>query len=142
MAVVAFASGTALWTPTQGLLHWLTRPETDPQLRLNEGKCDPAGVSGWPAWKTIWTTMASHAPPPALPVACGAPAGEAIALSEAEFSCPNTMAWSPDQRLLLCWRQPTQCHLGVGLRHSIRRHQPAPCVAARRAGHSRWFGHG
>ncbi|WP_159875407.1 SMP-30/gluconolactonase/LRE family protein [Aquitalea denitrificans] len=99
MAVVAFASGTALWTPTQGLLHWLTRPETDPQLRLNEGKCDPAGRF-WVA--SMENNLDHHGQPRATSRFAGhlwRTSGEqAIALSEAEFGCPNTMAWSPDRR--------------------------------------------
>jgi hypothetical protein len=142
MAVVAFASGTALWTPTQGLLHWLTRPETDPQLRLNEGKCDPAGRF-WVA--SMENNLDHHGQPRATSRFAGRlwrTSGEGHRLERSRIRLPQYHGLVARPALLLCWRQPTQCHLGVGLRHSIRRHQPAPCVATRRAGHSRWFGHG
>jgi len=98
-AVVAFASGTALWTPAQGILHWLTKPESRPLLRLNEGKCDPAG--------RFWVaSMENNLDQNSQPRETSAMVGRlwrtegchAMALSGPEFGCPNTMAWSPDQR--------------------------------------------
>ena len=98
-AVVAFASGTALWTPAHGIRHWLTRPESQPLLRLNEGKCDPAG--------RFWVaSMENNLDQAGQPRETSAMVGRlwrtegrrAIALSGPEFGCPNTMVWSPDQR--------------------------------------------
>lgn len=42
--LVAFRSGFAFFKPSSGAIHWLDRHfEVDPQIRMNDGRTDPAG---------------------------------------------------------------------------------------------------
>ena len=96
--IVSFAGGTATWTTAAGPGPQLARPEADPLMRLNEGKCDPRG--------RFWVaSMENNLTPDLQPRTQGAargrlfrtgPAG-AVPMTGAEFAIPNTMAWSPDR---------------------------------------------
>lgn len=98
--IVAFACGVATWTPGTGTGSRLFTPETDPEMRLNEGKCDPAG--------RFWVaSMLNNLTSDLRPRILGEPKGRlfrtgpsgAKAVTQREFAIPNTMAWSPDGTL-------------------------------------------
>jgi sugar lactone lactonase YvrE len=98
--IVSFAKGVAPWSPAEGQGQWLVRPETDPLMRLNEGKCDPRG--------RFWVaSMENNLTPDLAPRVQGPARGRlfrtgtagAEPLTEPEFAIPNTMAWSPDRTL-------------------------------------------
>jgi sugar lactone lactonase YvrE len=98
--IISFAGGVAPWSPAKGQGPWLARPETDPLMRLNEGKCDPSG--------RFWVaSMDNNLTADLAPRVQGPPRGRlfrigpggAEPLSEPEFAIPNTMAWSPDRTL-------------------------------------------
>ena len=98
--IVSFASGVATWSPKYGQGPWLTRPESDPLMRLNEGKCDPSG--------RFWVaSMENNLTPDLRPRVQGTARGRLFRIGSAgievltplEFAIPNTMAWSPDGTL-------------------------------------------
>jgi len=95
-AVVSFARGVSLWSK-DGTLS-IVCPEADPQMRLNEGKCDPRGRF-WVA--SMENNLTTDLRPRSQDSACGRlfriDGATATACSEAEFGIPNTMAWSPDR---------------------------------------------
>jgi sugar lactone lactonase YvrE len=95
--LVAFARGVATWAPEAGTGQLLYSPEENPEMRLNEGKCDPKG--------RFWVaSMLNNLTSDLRPRALGDPMGRlfrtgpegALAVTEREFAIPNTMAWSPD----------------------------------------------
>ncbi|WP_035872586.1 SMP-30/gluconolactonase/LRE family protein [Cucumibacter marinus] len=99
-AVVSFGAGVAVFEFETGAVRFLARPETDPAMRLNEGKCDPQG--------RFWVaSMENNLNPDntarEMQNHCGrlfrvGPGDEPAIFSEAEFGIPNTMAWSPDRQ--------------------------------------------
>jgi sugar lactone lactonase YvrE len=110
-AIVSFARGIAPWTPTGGPGLWIARPDLDPSMRLNEGKCDPSG--------RFWVaSMDNNLTPDLAPRVQGPPRGRlfrtgpdgAEALTGPEFAIPNTMAWSPDR---------TRFYAGDSIRNTI-----------------------
>jgi sugar lactone lactonase YvrE len=109
--IVSFAGGTATWTPAAGPGRMLARPEADPLMRLNEGKCDPRG--------RFWVaSMENNLTPDLQPRTQGAPRGRlfrtgpdgTVPMTGAEFAIPNTMAWSPDR---------TRFYAGDSIRNTI-----------------------
>jgi sugar lactone lactonase YvrE/DNA-binding GntR family transcriptional regulator len=96
-ALVAFAQGVALWQEADRVVPVATL-EADPLMRLNEGKCDPRGRF-WVA--SMENNLTEHLSPRRQGAARGRlfriDGGRAVAMTEAEFGIPNTMAWSPDR---------------------------------------------
>ena len=99
--IVAFAQGGATWMPGCGTGPLLVCPETDPGMRLNNGKCDPGG-------RFRVAVMLNNLTADLCPRALGEPIGRlfptgsegAVAATEGEFATPNSMAWSPDGTLV------------------------------------------
>ena len=108
-AIVSFAKGVALWNKSGA--GKIIAAETDPSMRLNEGKCDPSGRF-WVA--SMENNLTADLEPRTQTAARGRlfriDGQKATACTEAEFGIPNTMAWSPDR---------TRFYLGDSLRNTI-----------------------
>lgn len=93
-AIVSFAKGVARWNG--GKTGHVIRAETDPQMRLNEGACDPSGRM-WVA--SMENNLTDDLQFRTQARACGRlfriDGDHAIALTGPEFGIPNTMVWSP-----------------------------------------------
>lgn len=96
-AVVSFAHGVFRWT-TQGEMTLIATPETDPAMRLNEGKCDPRGRF-WVASmdNNLTADLRPRQQGPARGRLFRIDGTTATPLTGPEFGIPNTMAWSPDR---------------------------------------------
>ncbi|MCY6381826.1 SMP-30/gluconolactonase/LRE family protein [Hoeflea prorocentri] len=110
-AAVSFAGGVARWSPGEGPTATTIVPERDPYMRLNEGKCDPAG--------RLWVaSMENNLTPDLEPREQAAARGRLYRLDgtnvtgfgEADLGIPNTMAWSPDR---------TRFYFGDSLQNTI-----------------------
>lgn len=108
-AIVSFGKGVAHWH--DGKIGPLTRAESDPAMRLNEGACDPSGRM-WVA--SMENNLTDALQPREQTRACGRlfriDANGAVPLTEPEFGIPNTMVWSPER---------DRFYLGDSLRNTI-----------------------
>lgn len=109
--LVSFAKGLALWSPDHGMTAHLARPEADPVMRLNEGKCDPQGRF-WCA--SMDNNLTDEFEPRMQTGATGRlfcyDGATLHTLGDPEFAIPNTMAWSPDR---------TRFYMGDSIRNTI-----------------------
>ncbi len=110
-AAVSFAGGVALWSPDGDPAPGKIVPDGDPAMRLNEGKCDPAGRM-WVA--SMENNLTRDLEPREQTAARGRlyrlDGTEVTGFGDSDLGIPNTMAWSPDR---------TRFYFGDSLQNTI-----------------------